>query len=47
VWLNAAATCGEAPVLATEFASAVGKVAFSEIIITAKKIAWLMVCPQF
>lgn len=33
--------------LATEVARATGKVAFNEIIIMAKKIAWLIVCPQF
>ncbi len=33
--------------LATEDASAAGSVAFKEIMIIEKKMAWLMVCPQF
>ncbi len=33
--------------LATEEASAAGNVAFKDIMIIEKKMAWLMVCPQF
>lgn len=44
---NAAASCAGAPVLVTAVTSADGNVEFSEMMITAKNIAWLMVCPQF
>ena len=47
VWLKATAIVAGQPALLTAVASAEGKVAFNETIITAKNMPWLMVAPTF